>query len=192
MTVLTFLSHASAALLGLLATAAADAASFDCTKARSANEIAICGSPELSALDSEMGGLWFAYDRLPFLMGMSGVRRDEALQFLQDRRACGGDAGCLTSTYRSRIDVLRKGLASGIEQLSPEAPAPAWPPRVAAAVAAYADQCRQLGGSLEQGGDRPNVLTGDINGDGIADYVLDTQSLQCSGSASAFCGNGGC
>ncbi len=39
----------------------AGAASFDCNKATAPDEIAICANPDLSALDSEMGGLWFAY-----------------------------------------------------------------------------------------------------------------------------------
>lgn len=32
----------------------------------------------------------------------------------------------------------------------------------------------------------------DVNGDGIKDYVLDYGQLECDGSASAFCGTGGC
>ena len=36
------------------------------------------------------------------------------------------------------------------------------------------------------------MLIGDIDGDGRADYLLDPQNLECSGAATAFCGNGGC
>ncbi len=45
---------------------AAQAASFDCAKAEAADEIAICKNPELSELDTEMGALWFTFDKLPF------------------------------------------------------------------------------------------------------------------------------
>src|SRR5688572_30807346 len=81
----------------------AGAASFDCNKANAPDEIAVCANPGLSALDSEMGGLWFAYSQIPFLMGMSGNRQDEARAFLQTRSACGANVSCLRSAYTQRI-----------------------------------------------------------------------------------------
>jgi hypothetical protein len=48
-----------------------------------------------------------------------------------------------------------------------------------------------LGGTLT-GATRPNMLAGDFDGDGKADYVLNPQNLKCSAAATAFCGNGGC
>ena len=176
-------------LVGL--TLPAGAASFDCAKASRADEVAICASPVISALDSEMGGLWYGYSSLPFLMGMKGVRQDEAQQFVKDRGACAADAGCLQKVYQARIDKLRIDLKSGIAQIATE-PQAGFPPPIEAQIASYAEQCRQLGGSLTQEGSLPHVLTADFDGDGTPDYMLDTQGLACSGSASAFCGNGGC
>jgi uncharacterized protein len=104
----------SAALLYILG-APADAASFDCNRARTAEEIAICKSPLLSGLDSEMGGLWYAYRQFPFLMGMSGVRQDEANAFLQSRGKCGPDEACLAKVYRARIQQLREDIKGAID-----------------------------------------------------------------------------
>ena len=88
----------------------ASAASFDCTRARAADEITVCRTPALSALDSEMGGLWYAYSRVPMYMGGTGARRDEAQAFLARRRACGRNVVCLASAYRARIAALHRGI----------------------------------------------------------------------------------
>ncbi len=66
------------------------------------------------------------------------------------------------------------------------------PAGVETLIAGYADTCKQLGGTLAAGADRPNMLAADLDGDGIADYLLNPQNLQCSAGATTFCGNGGC
>lgn len=108
---LTTAAALSAALAG-----PALSASFDCTKARTPDEIAVCANPTLSALDSEMGGLWFAYSKIPFLMGMSGARQDEAQAFLQTRAGCGANVACLTSAYKQRIATLKSEITTSIPQ----------------------------------------------------------------------------
>lgn len=110
---------AAALAAGTLAAAGqpAEAASFDCSQARAPDEIAVCNNADLSALDSEMGGLWYAYDLLPFLMGESGNRRDAAEAFLHQRSQCGSDVSCLTQAYEARIAILRQDLQSGIQEL---------------------------------------------------------------------------
>jgi uncharacterized protein len=87
------------------------AASFDCDKAESPDEIAVCGNLELSALDSEMGGLWYAYSQVPMLMGSNGARHDEAEAFLESRAACGNDVACLTDLYDARIETLESHIS---------------------------------------------------------------------------------
>jgi uncharacterized protein len=109
----SFLLMSAAFLLALAASAGA--ASFDCNRARTADEIAICKSPLLSGLDSEMGGLWYAYRQFPFLMGMSGARQDEADEFLQSRAKCVADEACLAKAYRARIQTLRDNIKSAID-----------------------------------------------------------------------------
>ena len=106
--------------LGLLAAlaglpAVTEAASFDCSKASAADEVAICGNPDLSALDSEMAGLWFGYKALPLLMGASGNRQDEADAFLKTRAACGANVSCLQDAYGKRIATLKRDIANGVQ-----------------------------------------------------------------------------
>lgn len=97
----------------------ARAASFDCGQAKAPDEIAICAHPKLSALDSEMGGLWFAYSRIPMLMGANGNRHDEADAFLKKRKACGGDVACLTMLYDARIKTLQDELTAALKTFQP-------------------------------------------------------------------------
>jgi uncharacterized protein len=100
-------------VLGLaLLAAPARAASFDCARAAKADEIAVCRNPQLSMLDSEMGGLWYAYSRVPMLMGGNGARMDEAQAFLARRAACGRNTACLTAAYRARIEELHRDIAN--------------------------------------------------------------------------------
>jgi uncharacterized protein len=91
------------------------AASFDCAKAAKPDARAICANPDLSALDSEMGGLWFAFSKVPMLMGSNGARMDDAQNFLQARAACGSNLACLRPLYRARIDVLKQGIVRAME-----------------------------------------------------------------------------
>ncbi len=105
-----------AATIGTALASPAGAASFDCNKAKAPDEIAVCANPDLSALDSEMGGLWFAYSQVPLLMGMSGNRQDEAHAFLQTRAACGANVSCLTSAYTQRIAALKQEITSGMQE----------------------------------------------------------------------------
>jgi uncharacterized protein len=105
----------AACLVSVAVALPARAASFDCNKAMAPDEIAICTNPMLSALDSEMGGLWYAYSQVPFLMGMSGARQDEARAFLQNRALCGANVVCLTQAYHARIQVLKNDIKAGMQ-----------------------------------------------------------------------------
>lgn len=113
---IAFLAGLGVAAGLMLAPASAAAASFDCSRARAADERVVCANPTLSALDSEMGGLWYAYSRVPMLMGGNGARMDEAREFLARRRACGRSVACLERAYRDRIAALRRGIDGAMEQ----------------------------------------------------------------------------
>ena len=180
----------------LFASQPGQAASFDCAKAASSDEIAICKHNELSALDSEMGGLWYAYSRVPMLMGANGARHDEAEDFLQKRRACGANEICLRDAYIERIATLKEDIKSSIQAVQDEQNASdtgsaiSYPEPVNALLSSYAKQCSDLGGVLKDSTIHP--LAADLDGDDTLDYVLNTQFLACEGSASAFCANAGC
>ena len=189
---------AALAALGVLlalGVAPATAASFDCAKARTPDERAICADPALSALDSEMGGLWFAYSRLPMMMGASGARRDDAKQFLTERSQCGSTVACIGPLYKARIAALREGVTAAIAGMpglvGSASPPPPAPQPVMDRIAQYGAQCRQLGGQLS-GNAWPDLMTADLDHDGRPDYVLNAQNLICDGSATAFCANDGC
>lgn len=179
----------------------AQAASFDCAKAAKPDETAICTTPELSALDSEMGGLWFAFRKVPMLMGGNGARMDDAQAFLQQRGQCGGDVACLRKLYQARIAALQQQFTQAMQNIQDQENADPviepWsvgslPEGLQETAGAYGEQCRKLGGKLAAGADLPRLLTGDLDGDGLQDVVFDPQTLDCTGAATAFCGNGGC
>jgi hypothetical protein len=184
-------------LVLLLVASPLQAASFDCSKAAAADEVAVCRDGVTSALDSEMAGLFYAFDKVPMLMGASGARQDDAEAFLAERAKCGADITCLRKVYTDRISALKTQLGVSMQQFSdlqnqvPPVTAPI-PQGVEALISGYAEQCTKLGGTLNAGGDRPGLLSADLDGDGVADYVINSQPLQCSNSATAFCGNGGC
>lgn len=108
----------TALALGCALAAPARAASFDCSQALTPDERAVCATPDLSALDSEMGGLWYAYSRVPMLMGGSGNRRDAAQAFVADRRQCGDNIACLERVYRERIGALRQAIDAAMAEFS--------------------------------------------------------------------------
>lgn len=175
----------------------AQAASFDCTKAKAADEVAVCGNAELSELDTEMAALWFAFGRFPVGgMGESQIRREEAQAFLHDRGACGGDVACLSRAYRARIAALKANIqrAAGFVAQAENYGMSRLPVAIVElVVAGTVDECRKLGGRLDTGSDHPvSLWTADLDGDGKPDYVLDKQNLACSGAATAFCSNAGC
>ncbi|GAB5374986.1 MAG: lysozyme inhibitor LprI family protein [Acuticoccus sp.] len=90
---------------GLLAAPGALAQSFDCAKAAAADEKAVCASPALSRLDTQMADAYAAARRCA-MMGMQGILLDEQRAFLAQRAACGADDGCLEKAYRARIRKL--------------------------------------------------------------------------------------
>ncbi len=91
----------------LLIQGPAIAASFDCTKARRADEITICNDRELSELDVRMA-TWFEVNTSLVLMGRRGAMRDEQSAWLAQRARCRSDKSCLRSAYLNRIAELRK------------------------------------------------------------------------------------
>ncbi|MGX1196718.1 lysozyme inhibitor LprI family protein [Parvibaculum sp. MBR-TMA-1.3b-4.2] len=174
----------------------ASAASFDCARAAAPDETTVCRTPDLSALDSEMGALWFAYKQMPLgTMGVLNARREDAQAFLQTRKICGSNVDCLRSAYRARIAVLKDNIrqASDYYRYLQADQMFTLPVAVSALVAETRAECRKLGGRLDGGADAPAfVRTQDFDGDGKPDYLIDKRHLACKGAATAFCHNNGC
>lgn len=85
----------------LLVSLPSNAASFDCGKAASATEKAICADSKLSALDNKLSIVWKK------VSGFDPVAmKSSQLQWLKLRDACGADASCLSACYSERLAVL--------------------------------------------------------------------------------------
>ncbi len=79
--------------------------SFDCGKAASAAEKAICASPDLAAFDRQLADAYSA--------ALTGASPEDAAaikaaqrQWLAERESCGADDACMTAAYRRRLAVL--------------------------------------------------------------------------------------
>ena len=107
---------AAAATVALIALAApAGAASFNCGKAATADEQAICASSVLSDLDVQMAKLYGVRMQIPMLMGARGAAQDEQRAWLADRRACGGDVACIVQSYQQRIAELKQTITEAMQ-----------------------------------------------------------------------------
>lgn len=96
----------AAALMGLAASGA-NAASFNCQRARLPAEKAICRDANLSSLDERTTGMYF------LIIG-SGARaatvaevKDAQSKFLASRNACGANIDCLVSAYTTEMMFLK-------------------------------------------------------------------------------------
>ncbi|WP_460044556.1 lysozyme inhibitor LprI family protein [Pseudomonas sp. S2_H01] len=93
--------------LALSVSIEAQAASFDCNKAGTADEKAICRDLVLNDKDVRME-LLYSIDRRFMGMGARGALIDEQSDWLKRRRACGAKTDCLNEQYDQRIAALRK------------------------------------------------------------------------------------
>lgn len=101
---------AAFALLALAGTA--QAAGFDCKRARSTVEISVCADPELSRMDSEMNALYREIQaETAGVDGETGRRIDplaaEQQRWLGRRNAC-ADRACLQHAYRERLAQMKR------------------------------------------------------------------------------------
>lgn len=87
--------------------AQAQAASFDCARARAPDERMICGIRRLEDRDVEMSVL-YGLMRQVVPMGGRGALQDDQAAWLAGRRRCGADAGCIQRAYDRRIGQLRQ------------------------------------------------------------------------------------
>ena len=94
------------ALLLVLASAPASAASFACDKAETADEKAICATLFLNDRDVEMATR-FEILRAMLPMGGNAKLREDQEAWLAERRTCGADIACLTQAYDGRLKTLR-------------------------------------------------------------------------------------
>ena len=77
------------------------AASFDCNKATTETEIAICADPESSALDELMGATWASQERAPHEVKLQA-------NWLTKRNACEGNMSCIAFNYNTHLQTFIK------------------------------------------------------------------------------------
>ncbi|MBN9022771.1 MAG: DUF3298 domain-containing protein [Rhizobiales bacterium] len=81
-------------------------ASFDCAKAGSPTEKAICSDIALARLDRGLADSYTVALSFTDDAGKAQIREAQR-QWIAARNACGGDVACLTSEYEARIKVLQ-------------------------------------------------------------------------------------
>ncbi|EAA8368014.1 DUF1311 domain-containing protein [Salmonella enterica] len=82
-----------------------NAASFDCQKAKAADEKTICAHLALNDKDVEMHTNYQFLKGL-FAMGSRGALQDAQRSWLKQRQQCKTDAACLTKAYNERLKQL--------------------------------------------------------------------------------------
>jgi len=87
----------------------ASAASFDCKKARTADEKAICAERALNDKDVRMNEL-YGINKRTLAMGGRGALQDQQRDWLQGRHTCGSNKACLNRAYDGRLAELEKGM----------------------------------------------------------------------------------
>ena len=99
---------AALVLLASLALASvASAASFDCAKAGTPAEKAICKDPAVSRLDEDVAAAFKTAQGLWPAGNWSAYVRNEQREWLKDRNAiCKADAACLKQDYQRRLSFL--------------------------------------------------------------------------------------
>ncbi len=90
----------------------ANAQSYDCRRAVTPDEIAICEDPLLGELDVIQADFYRRLrhytENFDNAMGLQAQLRDEARAFLSRRASCGADHVCIETAYRARIRELLK------------------------------------------------------------------------------------
>ncbi len=96
---------ATAAVFGALASGA-EAASFDCARARAPDERAICADRALNDLDVTMSAMLKIAGGF-VAMGQRGAMQDDQIVWLKARHSCRSDRACLKRSYDDRIATLQ-------------------------------------------------------------------------------------
>jgi uncharacterized protein len=92
-------------IVGLAAATSVQAASFDCTKAATVDERAVCADPRVSAMDTLLGQA-FAEAKKSSASDPQDAAKMMAIArvFLAQRHACGATRSCLIASYAGALD----------------------------------------------------------------------------------------
>lgn len=107
---------ASVLSVSLLAAGSGHAASFDCSKATTPTEHAICDNPQLSHLDDQTAGLYYTLvsgGAPQATASVEAVKKEQA-SFLTKRNQCGANYNCLIDAYTNQIMYLNAASGKGM------------------------------------------------------------------------------
>jgi uncharacterized protein len=101
---------------GIIAVDASHAASFDCAKAATPTEHAICDNPQLSSLDEQTAGLYYTLisGGAPQATASVDAVKKEQASFLAKRDQCGANYNCLIDAYTAQIMYLKAASGQGM------------------------------------------------------------------------------
>ena len=161
--------------LAVLCTSTSQATSFDCKKAATSIEHSICASPELSQLDEDLGDAYlFASQVVPHPATLRGEQR----AWLKRRNKCmNGRHPCstLAEMYRARISELSKigdsACQNGVNGSSAVATC-AYRQNQLAQQAFAVSVPSEVAPFVEYGSTAVYLKQGDVNGEGLQDYLL--------------------
>lgn len=105
----SLLKTAAFTVVTILLGASSYAASFDCGKASTPTEHAICDYPELSALDDLMGRAYRMAKKSADWMTPQELKSSQKA-WMQQRNHCGDNFACLRSSYVQRLEEVSDGL----------------------------------------------------------------------------------
>lgn len=103
-TAITLLGLAGAALLAKNG----EAASFNCQAAATPTEKAICANGQLSSLDDQTSGMYYAIIGASWPAATLSAVKSAQAKFLKQRDSCGADVNCLVDAYTSQIMYLTR------------------------------------------------------------------------------------
>src|SRR6195256_1388655 len=90
----------------VIGTGSARGQTFDCQTVRTADEVTICYEPGLAKLDQDLSALRHQRNQAKRDDG-----EDNEIAFLNARRRCGENRGCIEQSYRNRIQELARSLS---------------------------------------------------------------------------------
>jgi peptidoglycan hydrolase-like protein with peptidoglycan-binding domain len=151
--------------------------SFDCARAGTPTERAICANPRLSALDRQLASAW---SEAVAAAGGSAALLPQQQAWLAGRNACGADVACLDQQMASRVIALTGA-----------APAPTQPvPGGGFAVATFgADGLSQPGGAAPSGfGTASGAFGTEAGGFGTASFTAAAETTPAAGNGAPSAG----
>ncbi len=113
-----------AAIVLAAATPPASAASFDCGRAFTALEKAVCQDPRLGDLDARMARNYITLLNRISDSSATAIRADQKT-WLKKRDACGDDTRCINREYRARIKKIGQ-LSATVDRALEKAGLPAF------------------------------------------------------------------